>query len=76
MTEINPQKTPEKGEFSDLKKRLFDRFGIKKSFTPRQYADLFTGEEIPKLPAMFEEMLKRGEIVAVPDGFQLVRRDL
>lgn len=59
---------------SDLKARLVDRFGFDNPFTPKQYADLFTDEEAARLPALFDDMLGRGELVETPRGLMLVRR--
>ncbi len=64
---------------SDIQVKLWEAFGVN-PFKPSEYARLFKDDELPKVAAVIEEMLKRGDMMVVPYGdegqmcFQLVRR--
>ncbi|MEM2618622.1 MAG: phage/plasmid primase, P4 family [Candidatus Hadarchaeales archaeon] len=66
--------TDKLASLDNLQRRLFERFGFDRPFGPKDYKDMFTGEELIQLPKLFEVMLQRGVLVVTPQGFMFVRK--
>lgn len=57
-----------------ITQRLLDRFGVEKPFQLGQCEDMFTEEELSRLPEILRLLLERGLAMKTPDGIMLVRR--
>ena len=55
--------------------RLVKRFGFDNPFTPADYADMFSPQELVKLSELLQDLFQRGMLVETPEGLMLVRKE-